>query len=279
MLKIIKAICVKNLCYKQASKLNPTGIVVHSTGVNNTSLSRYCDNVDELGENKNNNTWNQATPDGRKVCVHGFIGLDKNKEVQFCQTLPFTYKCWGCGSGSKGSYNNSHIQFEICEDNLKSKDYFEKVYDKAVEVCVYLCEQYSIDPSNIVCHKEANRLGFASSHVDVEHWFPLFGKSMDDFRAEVKTRISSSTTEQSTTSTTEQSTNTSASTASSSSEFKVKVKVGSLNIRSGPSTSDKIVGVIKDKGVYTITKTSGSWGYLKSGKGWINISQSYVSRV
>lgn len=62
-------------------------------------------------------------------------------------------------------------------------------------------------------------------------------------------------------------------------EFKVKVIASDLNIRAGAGTTYKIVGSIKNKGTYTITKTSGSWGYLKSGAGWINISTKYVKYV
>ena len=62
------------------------------------------------------------------------------------------------------------------------------------------------------------------------------------------------------------------------SEFKVRVKTD-LNIRSGAGTDFPVVGVIKDNGTYTITDTSGNWGKLKSGAGWINISDKYVSRM
>lgn len=62
-------------------------------------------------------------------------------------------------------------------------------------------------------------------------------------------------------------------------EFKVKVKVDELNIRSGAGTDFPIVGVIKDNGTYTITDTSGNWGKLKSGAGWISISSKYVEKV
>ena len=68
------------------------------------------------------------------------------------------------------------------------------------------------------------------------------------------------------------STNTSAS-------FKVKIKANSLNIRAGAGTGYKVVGKITDKGIYTIVDTHGSWGKLKSGKGWINISSLYATRV
>ena len=57
-----------------------------------------------------------------------------------------------------------------------------------------------------------------------------------------------------------------------SNEFKVKVNVDVLNIRSGVGTSCKVVGQIKDKGVYTIVEKQGSWGKLKSGAGWISLN-------
>ena len=44
--------------------------------------------------------------------------------------------------------------------------------------------------------------------------------------------------------------------------FLVKVTANALNIRSGPGTNYKKVGVIKDEGVYTIVETKGSWGKL-----------------
>lgn len=61
--------------------------------------------------------------------------------------------------------------------------------------------------------------------------------------------------------------------------FKVRITDSALNIRSGAGTNYKVVGCIKDKGTYTITKVSGSWGYLKSGAGWISISTKYVEYV
>jgi N-acetylmuramoyl-L-alanine amidase len=56
----------------------PTGIVVHSTGVNNPYLKRYVDASDEVGINRYGNHWNTAMPGGKKVCVHAFIGYDDN---------------------------------------------------------------------------------------------------------------------------------------------------------------------------------------------------------
>jgi hypothetical protein len=93
---------------------------------------------------------------------------------------------WHGGSGAKGSVNDTHIGFEICEDALTDASYFNAVYKEAAELCAYLCKQYGLTEKNIICHSEGHSQGVASNHGDVMHWFPRFGKSMDAFRADVK---------------------------------------------------------------------------------------------
>ena len=66
---------------------------------------------------------------------------------------------------------------------------------------------------------------------------------------------------------------------SDSSDMRVKVKVDDLNIRAGAGVKHKVVGMVHRGEVYTIVKRSGSWGKLKSGIGWINISNKYVIRM
>jgi uncharacterized protein YgiM (DUF1202 family) len=61
--------------------------------------------------------------------------------------------------------------------------------------------------------------------------------------------------------------------------MRVKVKVDDLNIRAGAGVKYKVVGMVHKNEVYTIVKRSGSWGKLKSGIGWINISNKYVIRM
>ncbi len=187
MLSIIKAYAVKNLCYIAAQKMIPQGIVVHSTGANNPNLKRYVDAVDEVGVNQYGNHWNTAKPDGRNVCVHAFIGCDKNKQVRVAEILPLDICCWGVGSGNKGSYNYNpaYIQFEVCEDGLKDKDYYQKAFSVAAEYCAELCKTYNISIDKIVGHCEAYRLGYGSNHGDPEHWMKNFGETMDDFRMHV----------------------------------------------------------------------------------------------
>lgn len=181
-----KLIFTQNACYKAGRTITPKGICVHSTGANNPNLKRYVGPDDGLlGKNQYNNHWNQDRPDGRQVCVHGFIGKLADGSIATYQTLPWNHRGWHCGSGAKGSGNDSYISFEICEDSLTDASYFNAVYKEAAELCVYLCKQYGLTEKNIICHSEGYKLGIASNHGDVMHWFPKHGKSMDTFRAEV----------------------------------------------------------------------------------------------
>ena len=178
-----KLILINNACYRAGRTIKPKGIMVHSTGANNPNLKRYVGPDDGLlGKNQYNNHWNQDKPDGRQVCVHGFIGKLADGSIATYQTLPWNYRGWHAG----GEANNTHIGFEICEDGLSDPAYFSAVYKEAVELCVYLCKQYGLTEKDIICHSEGCKLGIASNHGDVMHWFPKHGKSMDTFRAAVK---------------------------------------------------------------------------------------------
>lgn len=186
-MEIKKCLLVNNSCYKKASKMVPKGIVVHSTGANNPYLKRYVQPDDGiLGKNQYNNDWNRS---GVNACVNAFIGKDKNGVVRCYQTLPFDYMPWGCASGKKGSYNYTHIQFEICEDALKDEKYFNDAFGVAIDFCVYLCKEYNISVDNIVSHHESYLKGYGSNHADCDHWLKKFNKNMDWFRNEVKVKL------------------------------------------------------------------------------------------
>ena len=173
-----------NNCYKAGSKLTPKGIMVHSTGANNPWLKRYVGPDDGL-LGAGNNHWNTPLPDGRKVCVHAFIGKLADGSIATYQTLPWNIKGWHAG----GKASDTHIGFEICEDALSDGSYFAAVYAEAVELCVYLCKKFNLTENDIICHSEGYKRGIASNHGDVMHWFPKHGKSMDTFREDVKKRI------------------------------------------------------------------------------------------
>lgn len=181
-----KQFLTKNDCYKAGKSLRPKGVMVHSTGANNPNLKRYIQpNDGVLGVNVNNNDWNRP---GIQKCVHAFIGKTADGSIATYQTLPWHMRGWHCGTGTSGtSANNTHISFEICEDALNDRNYFNLVYREAVELTAYLCKMYNLNPladGVVICHSEGYRRGIASGHSDVEHWFPKFGKTMDNFRAD-----------------------------------------------------------------------------------------------
>lgn len=181
-----KCIFTNNDCYKKNVKIKPKGVMVHSTGANNPSLKRYVQPDDGLlGDNLYNNDWNRS---GLSVCVHAFVGKLSDGTVATYQVLPWDHRGWHAG----GAANNTHISFEICEDGLKDEKYFSLVYKESVELTAYLCEMYGLDPladGVVIDHKEGSERGIASGHGDVGHWFPKFGKTMDDFRKDVKAKM------------------------------------------------------------------------------------------
>lgn len=195
-------------CYRNTYKMDIKGVLWHSTGANNPNIKRYVQPSDVkptedtytkeewlkiLGKNTNGNDWNHIE---KSVGLNCWIGKLADGSVTTVQTMPWNYRPWGCGGGSKGSCNNGWIQFEICEDGLNDKNYFDKIYKEACEITAYLCDMYHLDPYGtvnlngvkvpvILCHKDSSYLGLGSNHGDVYHWFNKYGKDMDDVRRDV----------------------------------------------------------------------------------------------
>ena len=120
---------------------SPAGIIIHSTGADNPNLKRYVNAPEICGVNPYKNYFDR--PDSN-VCPHAVVGKDKNGEVKAAKLLPWNVCCWGCGSGSKGSYNYSpaYIQIEIAEDALNDRAYFEEVFGLAADLCQRLMKNY-----------------------------------------------------------------------------------------------------------------------------------------
>jgi hypothetical protein len=193
----------QSTCYRGTRKMEVKGILWHSTGANNPTLKRYVQPSDDasdkevmlkiIGVNKYKNDWNHIV---REAGLNAWIGKLDNGTVTTVQTMPWNYRPWGCGSGSKGSCNNGWIQFEICEDGLTDPEYFNAVYKEACELTAYLCDMFNIDPHGtvvyngqniptILCHADSYKLKVGSNHGDVLHWFLKHGKNMDTVRDDV----------------------------------------------------------------------------------------------
>lgn len=190
-------------CYNGTKKMTVKGVLWHSTGANNPWLKRYVQPSDNdsdrakwlelIGKNQYNNDWNHIN---RQAGLNCWIGKLADGTVTTIQTMPWDYRPWGCGSGLNGSCNNGWIQFEICEDDLNDKNYFNKVYQEACEITAYICDMYNLNPHGyqtlngikvpvILCHQDSYKLGLGSNHGDVYHWFKKYGKDMDDVRNDV----------------------------------------------------------------------------------------------
>ena len=197
-------------CYKNTVKMQIKGILWHDTGCNNPWLSRYVQPTDgspnyaadiaKIGKNKNGNDWNHKTVQAGLNC---WVGKFADGSVGTIQSMPWNYRPWGCGSGSKGSCNTGWIQFEICEDAKNNKQYAQQVWDEAIDLTASLCKLYNIDPMGtttyngvtvptILCHWDSYLLKLGSGHDDIYDWFPkILGKNMTDVRKEVAARMKS----------------------------------------------------------------------------------------
>ncbi len=184
----------QNLTFSSSRKIiTPKYIIVHSTACAYHSKDKLF------------NSWNN--PAKEKSC-HGMV----DREGSYL-TLPLNYRGWHIGK--KG--NDISIGFEICEpeniafttsahNKVDTKKYdpadkdniadFNKRYSNAVELAAYLCRQTGIPVKNVICHAEAYKMGIGTNHGDVNHWFPLFGKNMDDFRSDVSEKLALYTKEE-----------------------------------------------------------------------------------
>lgn len=180
-MRLYTQLLVHNSCYIKGEHIRPQGVMVHSTGANNPWLRRYVAPDDGRLGTPSPRHWNQS---GVGACVHAMIGKVADGSIAVYQTLPWTMRGWHCGR----SGNDTHIAFEICEDGLTDKGYFQATYQAAVELTAYLCKRFGLDPladGVVLCHSEGYARGIASNHADVMHWWRRYGVSMDDFRRDV----------------------------------------------------------------------------------------------
>ena len=180
-MKLYQQFLTRNDCYLAGRTIRPAGVMIHSTGADNPRLSRYVAPDDGRLGQPSGRHWNQS---GVGACVHAFVGRLEDGTVAAYQTLPWTMRGWHCGC----SGNDSHISIELCEDDLTDAGYFSAVCRTAVELTARLCREFGLDPLEpgvVICHAEGHKLGIASNHGDVLHWFGRHGKTMDDFRADV----------------------------------------------------------------------------------------------
>lgn len=216
-MNLIKCYQTNSSWYKGAKRNStPVGILWHDTAAGNPTLKRYVQPMETdadyqemvalLGKNKYGNDWNHIE---HEAGLNAWIGQLADGSIATIQAGEWTMTPWGCGAGSKGScngyiktssgrtYNGQHwVQFEICDDGYKDKQYFERVYNEAVELTAMICKEYNINPKGtvqyngvtvptILCHADSYQLKLGGNHGDVYKWFNKMGKTMDDVRNDV----------------------------------------------------------------------------------------------
>lgn len=164
--------------------------------------------------------------------------------------------------------NSYSVSIECCHPDSTGK--FNAATEKSLaELCAYLCKKYNLNPMDDIIR-----------HYDVTgkqcplYWSPTkyVSKEVADgrfnaFKKSVAALMGGDGKSE----------------EDGGCPFKVRVLDDKLNIRSEPGTQAKIVGVITNHGVYTIIETATvggvRWGKLKSGIGWISLSNKYVGEV
>lgn len=194
-MKVIESFLKSNRYYQAARQNTRGGLMLHSVGCPQPSAQVFV------------GSWNNAD---KSACVHAFIDANTGDVYQ---TLPWEYRGWHCGSGAKGSGNDTHIGVEMCEPSCikytggatftcsnipAAQEAVRRTYESAVQLFAELCKKFSLDPladGVILSHEEGHRRGIASNHGDPVHlWNQLkMGYTMDGFRKAVKAAMSSAT--------------------------------------------------------------------------------------
>lgn len=280
-IQIVKKYAVNNPCYKAGAKIDPKGEMLHSVGCPQPNPLVFV------------SIWQQSNA---SVCVHAVVGVEPIVYL----LLPLDARAWHCGSGSKGSGNNTLISMEMTEpatikytsgsnwietgNGANTKAHVLATYRNAVEFFAWAAKEYGFNPldSNVVMsHHEGNIKGIASNHGDVEHIWNKFGLTMNQFRKDVQKAMGGATI------TTVPSTPVDTSSEDTSKQS-IKPLSGSvsiiykgadgLNVRKAPCFLDKYVDHIEHAGTFTVVGISADekWYKLKSGL-FITTIPQYVS--
>ena len=176
--------------------------------------------------------------------------------------------------------NKNTINIEICSNKVNKKSllasdtdwYFTKAeLDNTRELVKYLMKKYNIPIERVIMHHSVTGKPCPAMWTHNESEL----KGYYDFLQSIDKSYKPVTVSKPTTSV-------------PTLPYKIKVKDESLNVRSDAGLNNKVVCIIKRNEVYTIVsekKVKNSdcsvaiWGKLKSGIGYINVSDKYVTKI
>lgn len=311
-MKLVKSLLTNNPCYKVGKKITVKGLMLHSVGCPQPDANVFIRNWNKASYDNacvhgfidgNTGIIYQTLPWNHRGWHCARSGNDTHIGVEVCEPSVIQYT----GGASFKVLDRAKALESV-------KKTYEAAVELFAYLCKeYGLNPLA---KGVICsHSEGYKLGIASNHADIEHlWNGLnSGFTMDGFRKDVAAAMGKveekpqekeenveiyrvrkswvdSKSQIGAYKNIENAKNACPVGYSvfdskgnvvykpeDNSAYKVKITVDALNIRAGAGTNYRVNGVIRDKGIYTIVSTSGSWGKLKSGAGWICLD--YTQRI
>lgn len=163
-MSVIKEMLITN--NRPRRRLNPQGIVVHSTDNRGATAMNHHD------------YWNRQ-----------YRGSSANYVVdwdEIIRLIPDSEQSWHGGRTA----NSRYIGIEICEPKDGERDKFIKAWENAVWLVATLCIKYNWKTGpNVWSHNGITRKFRETTHTDPYGYFNRFGKSWAIFLKEVDNKI------------------------------------------------------------------------------------------
>ena len=183
-------------------------------------------------------------------------------EKHVIQAIPFGRNAFHAGDGANGEGNRKYIGIEICRSTGDLAT-FKKCEENCAKYVAHLLKQYGWTIKNVKRHYDFS--GKDCPHRTMDLGWQRF---LNMVQAELNKLNKPATTTKPAPAPTIKKVN-----------YKVVIKVSSLNIRQKADFNSKVIGVVRKNEVYTITEECNGLGHLKSGAGWISLNSQYVEKV
>ena len=257
----------KNKYGRPGTHLNYTKVAIHYTGqadVPGINTVNYFNNVVANGYRVN----------GRYVYASAHFVIDLDGTIY--QLIPLNEICYCTNSA-----NSYAVAIEVATTG-KDDHYTDATYRSMVQLCAWLCKRKGLNPrKDIIRHTDvvgrAYKLcpKYMVLHEDKYEQFRLDCYNLQHDKISLSQIVNCTNGKGKVTHVTP-----------APQEFKpyiVKIIVDNLNVRKLPGVENERVASLGHGGAYTIVEEKivdgGTWGKLKSGIGWINVSPKYVSTL
>lgn len=186
------------------------------------------------------------------------LAVDENQAIQ---GLPFDRNGWHAGDGN-GQGNRKHIGIEIARSTSNDANVFAKAERRAAAVVAKLCQMYGWSTSNVLAHRD-----FASKNCPHRTNMGAFRKLVEEALAGKLTVEGPGTAG-----------GTSSGSGGTTTTVKEEPASGTgtvtcdvLNVRSGPGTSNSVIGSLKRGNSVAVKAKSNGWYKVSygSGTGWV----------